>query len=110
MLASAKIRGTFLYISIVELTKSTLFFSIVSLITVISSFFLYIINFVPSWSYQEEFSITLAFVSPELLKYLVFVSPEIPIEPSNIILLFSNTVPIKVYLNADLNKKKNYFR
>lgn len=54
-------------------------------------FVLIIINFVSGF---PESSIFLALVSPEF------------IEPSNIILLFSNTVPIKIYLNADLNKER----
>lgn len=54
-----------------------------------------IINFVSSWFYQEEFFFTLAFVSSEF-----------PIEPSNITLLLSSTVPIKVYFNAELDKER----
>lgn len=36
---------------------------------------------------------------------LAFVNPEFAIEPSSIILLFSNTVPIKISPNSDINKK-----
>jgi len=64
--------------------------------------FITIINFVSGF---PEFSIALAFVSPELAFSWAFVSPEL-VEPSNIVLLFSNTVPIKVYLNSDINKKE----
>ena len=35
---------------------------------------------------------------------LAFVNPETSIEPFNIVMLFSNVVPIKIYSNADLNK------
>lgn len=51
-----------------------------------------IINFV------SEFS--------EIILSLASVSPNYYIESSNIILLFSSTVPIKVYLNADLDKER----
>lgn len=61
------------------------------------------INFV---SGIPEFFITLISVYLEGFIYLSNVSPELYIEKFNINLLLSSTVPIKIYLNADLDKKR----
>lgn len=61
-------------------------------IIIMSFFFFYLFNIVIGFS--------------ELFSILTFISYELPIEYSDIILLLSSTVPIKLYSNADLDKER----